>query len=257
MACKKCDPHEICEECPEWIFTLADLIMCMMGLFVVLWVLKEEGKPNPSEAASAAAQENSPQLIATIAGIREAFGHVPDPDSTDPVDLHLLQRRQNGPGERGMTDREPEGAEGTQREVEQLRPGPQATVGGKLPFAAGSAELSADARVALAQIADRVRGYRNVVLVKGHATADDADDSAALMALSTRRAERVVAELIALGVSPDVLRPQGCGAYEPVVRPAWTRAAQDANRRAEVEVTQTLVNDLSNPLPTGMPAKLD
>ena len=35
--CGKCDPHEICEECPEWIFTLADLIMCMMGLFVLLW----------------------------------------------------------------------------------------------------------------------------------------------------------------------------------------------------------------------------
>ena len=42
--CKKCDPHEICEECPEGIFTLADLIMCMMGLFVILWVLK----PSPS-----------------------------------------------------------------------------------------------------------------------------------------------------------------------------------------------------------------
>ena len=42
--CKKCDPHEICEECPEWIFTLADLIMCMMGLFVILWVLKPGGE---------------------------------------------------------------------------------------------------------------------------------------------------------------------------------------------------------------------
>ena len=46
--CKKCDPHEICEECPEWIFTLADLIMCMMGLFVILWVLKPGPKPKTS-----------------------------------------------------------------------------------------------------------------------------------------------------------------------------------------------------------------
>ena len=30
----KCKEVE-CEECPEWIFTLADLIMCMMGLFVI------------------------------------------------------------------------------------------------------------------------------------------------------------------------------------------------------------------------------
>ena len=42
-ACK-CKETE-CEECPEWIFTLADLIMCMMGLFVILWVLK----PGPKQ----------------------------------------------------------------------------------------------------------------------------------------------------------------------------------------------------------------
>ncbi len=40
----KCKQEE-CEECPEWIFTLADLIMCMMGLFVILWVLK----PGPKQ----------------------------------------------------------------------------------------------------------------------------------------------------------------------------------------------------------------
>ena len=50
----KCDPHELCEECPEWIFTLADLIMCMMGLFVILWVLKpgqnqKAGEPGSEE----------------------------------------------------------------------------------------------------------------------------------------------------------------------------------------------------------------
>ena len=48
----KCDPHEICEECPEWIFTLADLIMCMMGLFVILWVLKPSVESKPTEAGA-------------------------------------------------------------------------------------------------------------------------------------------------------------------------------------------------------------
>ena len=37
-ACK-CKQGE-CEECPEWIFTFADLVMLMMGFFVILWVLK-------------------------------------------------------------------------------------------------------------------------------------------------------------------------------------------------------------------------
>jgi hypothetical protein len=80
--CKKCDPHEICEECPEWIFTLADLIMCMMGLFVILWVLKpglKEQKPEQNE-----------DWIKVVAAIRDAFGYLPDPSSSDPVDIQML-----------------------------------------------------------------------------------------------------------------------------------------------------------------------
>ena len=105
-ACKKCDPHEICEECPEWIFTLADLIMCMMGLFVILWVLKTEGKPEDKAKTSA-------EEIKVFAAIREAFDHVPNPDSTDPVDIELLMRKMQkvrphmGPGEGGETKVKP------------------------------------------------------------------------------------------------------------------------------------------------------
>ena len=40
--CKKVE----CEECPEWIFTFADLVMLMMGFFVILWVLKPAPEKN-------------------------------------------------------------------------------------------------------------------------------------------------------------------------------------------------------------------
>ena len=39
----KCKKDE-CEECPEWIFTFADLVMLMMGFFVILWVLEAFGQ---------------------------------------------------------------------------------------------------------------------------------------------------------------------------------------------------------------------
>src|ERR1700748_97732 len=97
-ACKKCDPHDLCEECPEWIFTLADLIMCMMGLFVILWVLK----PNPNSNTGKAGATVDPKVAAAI---REAFGYIPDPQSNDPIDIEGLLRkldsiRKNGPGEK-------------------------------------------------------------------------------------------------------------------------------------------------------------
>jgi len=48
-ACK-CKKTE-CEECPEWIFTFADLVMLMMGFFVILWVLKPQpGKKGQAES---------------------------------------------------------------------------------------------------------------------------------------------------------------------------------------------------------------
>src|SRR5215210_1923444 len=119
----KCDPHELCEECPEWIFTLADLIMCMMGLFVILWVLK------PSSAPGGSPNAIDPKLAGAI---REAFGYVPlDINSKDPIDVEILlrklqQMKLNGPGDGGKTKLERRGAEGTDPEVTSIRQGKQA-----------------------------------------------------------------------------------------------------------------------------------
>src|SRR5829696_1529547 len=168
----KCDPHEICEECPEWIFTLADLIMCMMGLFVLLWVLK----PAPGEVK----QQSDSQVVSdarwleTVGEIRGGFGWVPDPNSGDPVDKVMMAKRARlaGPGERGNSSRENRGAEGTDPEVTTIRTGREATVGGRLLFDASSLELSRQTITALNQIAQQIRGHRNIVLVKGHTSID-------------------------------------------------------------------------------------
>src|SRR5215204_5228046 len=174
-SCKKCDPHEICEECPEWIFTLADLIMCMMGLFVILWVLK----PGPKDEDRMKANE---EVVKVLAAIREAFGHVPDPASTDPVDVEILYRKLQklrphlGPGEGGETKIKRQGAEGTDPEVTKIRDGRKAGVGGRLLFEPGNADLTVEAKHDLDQIADEIRGHRQIVFVKGHTSLDDFKD---------------------------------------------------------------------------------
>src|SRR3954469_16501437 len=77
----KCKAPE-CEECPEWIFTFADLVMLMMGFFVILWVTK----PAPTKTVDGAVDE---KWLEVVAKIREAFKYVPDPESKDPVDMHM------------------------------------------------------------------------------------------------------------------------------------------------------------------------
>src|SRR5215471_11339472 len=124
-ACK-CKAVE-CEECPEWIFTFADLVMLMMGFFVILWVLK------PSSGANGTSKEASsqqPQLpVEVLAAIRDAFGYVPDAKSSDPVDQKMIidklehMKRMKGPGQASPSRQEKKGAEGTDPEVTTIRPG--------------------------------------------------------------------------------------------------------------------------------------
>lgn len=249
-ACKKCDPHELCEECPEWIFTLADLIMCMMGLFVILWVLK------PSSAAGGSPGAVDPKLAGAI---REAFGYVPDVNSKDPIDIEILLRRLQqmklqGPGDGGKTRLQRRGAEGTDPEVTSIRQGKQASIGGKLQFDPGQFHLNPETTAALDEIALVIRGHRNIAMVKGHTSLDDFGDAGGSpqqkMDLSVRRAQAVADYLTEKGVSPDILRVQGCSTFEPLIQRAYVPDGQRSNRRVEVEVTATLVEDLQGPSKT-------
>src|SRR5258706_7307136 len=110
----KCKSAE-CEECPEWIFTFADLVMLMMGFFVILWVLKP---PAGKEG------EASKALSDDLAGeIRGAFGYVPDPQSNDPIDRAMLrQRNPRSPNFRGKNSQAKQGAKSVEPDVQIGRP---------------------------------------------------------------------------------------------------------------------------------------
>ena len=237
----KCKDVE-CEECPEWIFTLADLIMCMMGLFVILWVLKPGPKKNTDTLDG--------DWIKVVAAIREAFGYIPDPKSQDPVDMHLLLKKldsldqMKGPGDGGKRNQTRRSPQGVDDDSLTIRQGRLSAVGGKLLFHPGDSKLTPDTSRLLDQIADLIRGHRNIVLVKGHASLDDLPDGATpqeRMDLSLRRAQAAADYLTARRVEPEILRVQGCSTFEPVSLGAYTAEAHSPNRRVEVEATDTLV----------------
>jgi chemotaxis protein MotB len=256
MAGKNCKcKHEECEECPEWIFTFADLVMLMMGFFVILWVLK----PAPGKADTPEANEDWIKLAAKI---REAFDYLPDPQSTDPVDQEmLLQKLQQmkplkGPGDGGKTKVERKGAQGDQPEVVTVRKGSQAIVGGRVLFEIGSATLNPDSTKALDQISMLIKGHKNVMMIKGHTSLDDYPEGAdpqQQLDLSIRRAKVVADHLVAHGVAPEILRVLGCSTFEPVTQRAYTTELKQQNRRVEVESTTTLVAELQDPSPSASP----
>jgi chemotaxis protein MotB len=241
----KCKTAE-CEECPEWIFTFADLVMLMMGFFVILWVLK------PAVADPSKQQQILPMDV--LIAIREAFQHLPDPNSTDPVDVEMIKRKLeqmkvNGPGAGGKSPVEPTAPEGSDREVEMIRPSKQVGTGAKVLFAPSEARLSAESMRSLEQIAQLVRGHRNIFMVKGHTSSDDfpdGTDDSLKMDLSLRRAKAAADYLVSQGVDRETIRVQGCSTYEPVIQRAYTGDAKNQNRRVEVESTATLVKELQD-----------
>jgi flagellar motor protein MotB len=248
----KCKKPAECEECPEWIFTFADLVMLMMGFFVILWVLK----PPAGKQGAGDAQAES-HWVEVEAAIRSAFGHVPDPQSKDPVDIEMLYHKLdrvnlNNPGDGGKINRTEKLPEGDEDQVTSIRVGKYATEGGRLVFDRGDAKLSDDARAALGEIAEVVRGHRNLIFVKGHTSLDDFPANAGAdekMQLSIRRAQAGAQCLISDGVSPALIRVEGCSTFEPVVEHVYTPQALQANRRVEVEATATLVEELEDHAP--------
>jgi len=246
----KCKPTE-CEECPEWIFTFADLVMLMMGFFVILWVLKPA--PNPPKNG----EQDQVLPLELLAAIREAFGHLPDPSSKDPVDVYMLMKKLESlkplknPGEGGKTPIAPKAPKGAEPEVEMIRPSKQVGTGAKVIFNPADVVLSAESKQSLDQIAELIRGHANIFMVKGHTAADDLPEGSteeARMDLSLKRARMAAEYLATKGVNRRTLRVQGCSTFEPVALRAYTTPLQALNRRVEVEETGTLVKDLEDNL---------
>jgi len=242
----RCKKSAECEECPEWIFTFADLVMLMMGFFVILWVLK----PNPGKS------EDNPKAnddwIAVAASIREAFGYLPDPHSKDPVDITMLLKKMHtqnpvrGPKMGSKARVEQHSPDGTDPEVQTIRDGKHATIGGRILFDRGQTTLPAASKAQLDQAAAEIKGHFTIVQVKGHTAADDLPEDATpaqQMELSLKRAQAAADYLVSRGVEAQVLRITGASVFEPVNVRAYTPEAIALNRRVEVEITTTLVTE--------------
>ncbi len=251
----KCKTPE-CEECPEWIFTFADLVMLMMGFFVILWVLK----PAPTKAE----QMLDPRWLEVVAKIRAAFDYLPDPKSNDPVDVYMILKKLEemktlkGPGDGGKIKPDQPQPEGTDPEVQTIRKGRQAIVGSRVLFAPGDATLSPESHHILDEITTAVTGHRTIFQVKGHTSLDDFPqpaDATKKMELSLRRAQMVADYLTAHGVAPEILRVQGCSTFEPIVQRVVGPDVRVVNRRVEVENMATLVEELQADSPTTQAAQ--
>jgi OOP family OmpA-OmpF porin len=106
----------------------------------------------------------------------------------------------------------------------------------RLSFNTNSATLRPESRAQLGNIAAVLKAYPNVHIQIG-GFSDNRGNSQHNLKLSQDRANGVMGQLVALGISPDRLEAQGYGEQSPVADNS-TAAGRARNRRASIRLTQ-------------------
>lgn len=245
------EPHE---GAPEWLISFADNVMLQMGFFVILLALAMkapsgggEGKRRGEDTNTGVPAVSAEQLDFAIA-VRAAFNNPVQLDSTDARDVLLVQRllaRQ-----RGSSEAEQEGLEGTDHDVQTIREGGLFGAGGVVPFETDSAVLDDVGRKCAVQLGTQFRGCRTMLEVRGHCSAAEAFKHPARgMELSYQRAYAVAEVLVAQGLGWNQLRLTACADNDRVNTRTYADAGHRRNQRAEVIEIDQVAPDAPEPAP--------
>ena len=127
------------------------------------------------------------------------------------------------------------------------------TMGGPVYFEPFATTLTEGGKKDLDQILQIVKGYRNIIEVRGHAgeeplPADWTYEDA--MKLSYARAENVANELLKQGIDPRAIRLIAAGSSEPVAKGVYDAEKRGLNRRVEIIIRESLIDDYVGRVPT-------
>ncbi|MEM1026851.1 MAG: flagellar motor protein MotB [Planctomycetota bacterium] len=245
---KKCPPAGA----PEWMTTYGDMMTLLLCFFVLIVSFSEVKKEE--------------QFQAVVEHIKQAFGMMGGggkiPVTDDPT-MSLIKRldamrlkQEKKPNRSNVKD---PGQQGREAKVTKIREGMVVGAGGKINFEPASAVLSEPVKTAIRQLVDsaKIKGTENILELRGHASAlelppggDGTFQDA--WELSYARARAVydfmaAAEPAGLGMQPDRFRITSNGAREPLDNRAYTTAQEQANRRVEILVSETLVTEMQVP----------
>ena len=234
--------------CPLWLATYGDMVTNMLVFFVLLLSMSEIKKEE--------------RFIEFMQAVREAFGyiggmqHVPLEQILEVKNVDLAQVLIVPIRPFDMSQSPDIGVKGQQPAVTAMQRAPTYQQGGKIYFDELSAELSPAARTQITEYADKLRGYRTQVEVRGHCSRYPVTDSQFVdhFALSTARARAVAAALVEAGVSLERLVLVGAGSNEPVVTSAYTPAQRHENDRVELFEVSRYVGRTEPEPPTTQPA---
>ncbi len=225
---------------PEWIVTFGDMMSLLLCFFILLAAFSELKK------------EEEYQRV--VSGVKEAFGYsggvgvLPSDDLPLRSMLQLMEAMSARQAKETRQSQSPEeGIKGKDSKVTKVQEGLMFTIGGQLTFSPGMADLKPGAHSELLRVANLIKGRRNKVSIRGHAAKKQLPEASPfddLLDLSYYRAKAVADFLVREGgLDPEVVVIEALGDSEPVRQRAYSEAAQAANRRVEVIMTEVMIDD--------------
>lgn len=228
---------------PEWVVTFGDMMSLLLCFFILLQMFSE------------LKQEREYQKVVTA--IKEAFGYaggigvlpIDEPPLKSLVEvLESMALRKDNDSEDLSNNSDP-GMDGPQMRVTQIREGIVFTLGGPTTFDPMSAEIKAEVRVEIEQLATMLQGRNNKIEINGHAAAKYLPEGSPFMSLddlSWARAVAVKNVLLECGIDDRVFRLRGVGTREPLRARAIDENEAAENRRVEIILTEVLVEEMSD-----------
>jgi len=235
MPLKKPDPPA---GAPDWVLTYGDLMSLLLCFFILL-------------AAMANYDKQDKRLMAALESIRQSLGAPGQQGylTAKQLDLHSVMVQLQSLAakiiQRNNSVSDDEGVTGRYCRVRKIRDGLEVMIGGPIAFAPNESRLEPDADMMISEIAKQVRGHRNKIEVRGHASVELTDlerlhvDS---MTLSYQRARSVFNRLVELQIEPDRIRIVACGSHEPIRRKAGLPVHPAEHRRVEIIVQQATMD---------------
>jgi len=234
------------EGIPEWVVTFGDMMSLLLTFFILLVTFMEMRKP--------AEFQDMLKAIKIAFGVTPGGGSAPvdDPAFQSVIrqleDLELNKAKQ-------VAETQTPGPPGPKTTVTKLQEGLRFAIGTPVIFPHGSAVLEADQKKRLDQLArEHLRGLNTKIELRGHADPSEQPSGGgadALWQLSYRRALAVMQYLTTeQKIDPRRLRVVALAATEPVDRRATTEAAP-VNRRVEIILTESLMQDFLETPPSG------
>jgi chemotaxis protein MotB len=214
MAKGKCPECE--EGAPGWLVSFADMTTLLLCFFIFLLVT---------------AKVDVDKLHAARGFMAYKMGILPENQATS---------------KKNKTDPEDEGKKGEENTTTSIEDGKKLIIGGKQMFKKGSAvpDPNGGFEKELLGFARDIKGYNNVVEVRGHTGRAELDEDTMFednMALSIARARAISNYLVKSGrIREWRIRIVGCGANEPLESSFWI-AKEEKNRRVEIRITQKTI----------------